>query len=77
MLPTVTPHVTLMGELPVVDAFQSHPFNGHLQREIETYRSVIRLDLILSSINPAFGTYWEPDSVSNCRFALLNITQVL
>jgi len=31
--PTVTPHVTLMGELPVVDAFQSHPFNGHLRRE--------------------------------------------
>lgn len=22
-----------MGELPVVDAFQSHPFNGHLRRE--------------------------------------------
>lgn len=31
--PTITPHVTLMGELPVVDAFQSHPFNGHLRRE--------------------------------------------
>lgn len=30
--PTVTPYVTLMGELPVVDAFQSHPLNGHLRR---------------------------------------------
>lgn len=35
--PTVTPHVTLMGELPVVDALQSHPFNGHLGREGSTH----------------------------------------
>lgn len=33
LAPTVTPNVTLMGELPVVDAFQSHPFNRHLRRE--------------------------------------------
>lgn len=27
---TVTPHVTLMSKLPVVDALQGHPFDGHL-----------------------------------------------
>lgn len=34
-----------MCELPVVDAFQSHPFNGHLQREINTYTPGLRPDL--------------------------------
>lgn len=31
--PTITPHVTLMGELPVVDALQRHPLNRHLRRQ--------------------------------------------
>lgn len=48
--PTVTPNITLMGELPVVDAFQSHPFNGHLQKEINTYTSELRPDLIFQHL---------------------------
>ena len=44
-----------MGELPVVDAFQSHPFNGHLHREINTDQFKIETGFNL----PAFGTYWK------------------
>lgn len=33
LTPTVTPNVTLMSKLPVMDTLQGHPFDGHLPRK--------------------------------------------
>lgn len=30
---TVTPYVTLVGEFPIVDALQGHPFYRHLTKQ--------------------------------------------
>lgn len=63
---TVAPHVTLMGELPVVDALQSHPLNGHLRRDIKNKTTKIWT----ISFSFIWSIYtWIADNFTLCWFA--------